>query len=152
MANETRTERKTEVRWEIRDNTAAVLESGKENVTVKALSQAWLPKIERPELDIFTQYLSYALYEDGDLVQESTVIFSVPKFFRYQDPKLSCTVDGGAITVKAESYAKCVEIRNGAEDLILSDNYFDMNAGEKTVRILSGKPAGLKLRSVYDIK
>jgi beta-mannosidase len=152
VANETRDNRKTEVRWEIRDNTAAVRESGKENVTVKALSQAWLPKIERPELDIFTQYLSYALYEDGDLVQESTVIFSVPKFFRYQDPKLSYTVDGGAITVKAESYAKCVEIRNGAEDLILSDNYFDMNAGEKTVRILSGKPAGLKLRSVYDIK
>ena len=57
-----------------------------------------------------------------------------------------------------------------SEDLILSDNYFDMSAGEKRVKIL-GKasrkvedPAdwenqikeqladGLKLRSVYDIR
>lgn len=57
-----------------------------------------------------------------------------------------------------------------SEDLILSDNYFDMNAGEKRVKIL-GKasrkvedPAdwenqvkeqlagGLNLRSVYDIR
>ena len=63
-----------------------------------------------------------------------------------------------------------VEILNLSEDLILSDNYFDMSAGEKRVKIL-GKasrkvedPAdwenqikeqladGLKLRSVYDIR
>jgi beta-mannosidase len=152
VANETREERKTEVRWEIRDNTARVLESGRETVTVKPLSSAWLSKMERPELDPFTQYLSYALYENDRLVEESTVIFSVPKFFHYKDPKLSYTAHDDTITVKAETYAKCVEIRNSAENIVLSDNYFDMNAGEKTVRILSGKPTGIKLRSVYDIR
>ena len=45
-----------------------------------------------------------------------------------------------------------MEIRNENEDLILSDNYFDMDGGEKTVRILSGKPDGLRVRSVYDIR
>lgn len=35
--------------------------------------------------------------------------------------------------------------------LILEDNYFDMNAGEYRVKILDGKPDGLKVRSVYDI-
>ena len=53
--------------------------------------------------------------------------------------------------VRAKTYAKNVEILNQMEDLILSDNYFDMNAGEKRIRIISGKPDNLRLRSVYDI-
>jgi beta-mannosidase len=61
-------------------------------------------------------------------------------------------VKDDTITVKASAYAKSVEILNKTEDLILSDNYFDMNAGTKKVKILSGKPVGIKLRSVYDIK
>ena len=45
-----------------------------------------------------------------------------------------------------------MEIQNDSEDLRLSDNYFDMNAGEKRVKIISGNPEHLRLRSVYDIK
>lgn len=37
------------------------------------------------------------------------------------------------------------------EDMVLEDNYFDMNAGEKRIRIISGEPVGRKVRSVYDI-
>ena len=44
-----------------------------------------------------------------------------------------------------------MEIQNRREDLLLSDNYFDMEAGERRVSILSGSPDGLRLRSVYDI-
>ena len=44
-----------------------------------------------------------------------------------------------------------MEILNEKEDLVLEDNYFDMNGGEKRIRILRGTPEGLKLRSVYDI-
>ena len=53
--------------------------------------------------------------------------------------------------VKAETYAKSVEILNDQEDLVLSDNYFDLNGGSKTVEILRGKPENLRLRSVWDI-
>ena len=63
-----------------------------------------------------------------------------------------------------------MEILNENEDLILSDNYFDMNAGEKRVKILGRAcreelgnvdweaqvkeqlAGGLRLRSVYDIR
>ncbi|MDR2052688.1 MAG: hypothetical protein LBP80_04665 [Treponema sp.] len=45
-----------------------------------------------------------------------------------------------------------MEILNRNQDMVLSDNYFDMDAGEKKVKIISGKPAGIKLRSVYDIR
>ena len=60
-------------------------------------------------------------------------------------------VDGEWITVKADAYAKSVEIQNENEDLILSDNYFDMNGGEKKVRILDGEPKQITLRSVYAV-
>ena len=55
------------------------------------------------------------------------------------------------LVVKASAYAKSVEILNEKEDLVLEDNYFDMNGGEKRIRILRGTPEGLKLRSVYNI-
>ena len=60
-------------------------------------------------------------------------------------------VEGDEIVVSAEAYAKSVEIQNENDDLILEDNYFDMNAGERRVKILDGKPENLKVRSVYDI-
>ncbi len=56
------------------------------------------------------------------------------------------------ITVFADAYARCVEIDSPDSDFILSDNYFDMNSGAKTVNILEGDPKTIRLRSVYDIK
>jgi len=67
------------------------------------------------------------------------------------DPKLSIKRDGDKITVKSNAYAKSIEVYSEDEDFILSDNYFDINAGEKTVEILRGDPKNLKVRSVYDI-
>lgn len=36
--------------------------------------------------------------------------------------------------------------------MILSDNYFDMDKGEKRVKIISGQPEGIKIPSVYHIR
>ncbi|MDR2209858.1 MAG: glycoside hydrolase family 2 protein, partial [Spirochaetaceae bacterium] len=109
-------------------------------------------KVEVPELALYDEYLSFHLFEGERVVSEGTVIFSLPKHFRYLDPHLNYRIAGDRITVTAEAYAKSVEILNENEDLVLSDNYFDMNAGEKTVTILSGAPRGIRLRSVYDIR
>lgn len=56
------------------------------------------------------------------------------------------------ITVTAKSYAKSVEILNENEDIILSDNYFDLNGDSKTVKVLRGNTDKIRLRSVYDIE
>ena len=45
-----------------------------------------------------------------------------------------------------------MEIDSPDADLVLSDNYFDMEAGSRRVKILRGKPKALTLRSVYDIR
>ena len=69
----------------------------------------------------------------------------------YSKDELSVSVDGSRIKVKASSYAKSVEILNENEDLILSDNYFDLNADERIVEVISGDISNLRVRSVYDI-
>ena len=176
VANETMAGRKFVVQWEIRDRYAKVLREKSVPVTVPALSSVWLDKAEVPDIALNDEYLSYRLIDPADRnsadkkagvisterisaksisaesISEGTVIFSLPKFFHWADPKLTYTVQGDTITVKAAAYAKSVEIRNRNEDLVLSDNYFDMNAGEKKIKILSGKASALRLRSVWDIK
>ena len=60
--------------------------------------------------------------------------------------------EGDTVTVTSEGYAKgvCIESEDG--DLRLSDNFFDMEKGERTLRIIGKKPEGsLRVRSVYDI-
>ena len=44
-------------------------------------------------------------------------------------PKLTYTVSGDTITVRASAYARCVEIDCADTDMVLSDNYFEVNAG-----------------------
>ncbi len=152
VANETTEEKKLTVKWEIRDKKAGALKEKTIPVKIPALSSLWLDKVLVPEIKINDEYLSYHLYDGKTLVSEGTVIFSLPKYFHWEDPKLRYTINGDTITVKAAAYAKSVEIQNRNQDIVLSDNYFDMNAGEKKVKILSGKPGKLKLRSVWDIK
>ena len=152
VANETRCAEKVHVRWALRSADASVVSQWEEDVEVPALTSVWLDKMELPEADIFSQYVSYEMEKDGKIISSGTVIFSYPKYFRYEDPKLSYEIDGDEIIVRAHAYAKSVEILNENEDLILEDNYFDMNAGEKRVKVISGDIEKLRLRSVYDIR
>ena len=76
----------------------------------------------------------------------------MPKFFRFVDPKLTVRTEGDEIVVTANAFARSVEIRNKKDDLILSDNFFDMNAGEKRVKVIRGVADELEVRSVFDIR
>ena len=151
VANETMNTEKILVSWQLRDASARVLESHEEEITAPALTSVWLDKVELPGIDIYHQYVSYQASMKGQVISEGTVIFSYPKYFCYEEPHLQATVDGDYITVSADAYAKSVEILNQNEDLILSDNYFDLNADSKTVKVISGSVDKLRLRSVYDI-
>jgi beta-mannosidase len=152
VSNETMAEKKLTVKWEIRDKTAKVIKEKSLPVKAASLSSLWLDKVDAPDIALNDEYLSYHLYDGTKLISEGTVIFSLPKHFHYLDPKLTYKLDGDTITITAKAFAKSVEILNRNQDIILSDNYFDMNAGEKKVQIISGKPNGIKLRSVYDIR
>ena len=151
VVNESIREACVTVRWYLRDAKAEILRKEETELTVPALSSVWLEKTQLPEIDIFREYVSFELEKDGQICSGGTVIFSYPKYFRYEDPHLRYNVRGNTITVRADAYARSVEIQNDQEDLILSDNYFDLNADARTVTVQSGELKGLRLRSVYDI-
>ena len=151
VTNETMQEETIIVRWQVRDASARILREEEEQVLVPALHSAWLKKVDLPEIDIYREYVSYQAVKDGSVISEGTVIFSYPKYFRYEDPGLQIKAEGNQITVCGSAYAKSVEILNENEDLVLSDNYFDLNGGSKTVEVISGNTEHLRVRSVYDI-
>lgn len=152
VTNETLGDKEILVKWYVRNAAAEILREEQAMIQVPAQESVWLPKAELPEIDVFTQYVSFEAWENGKCISEGTVIFSYPKYFRYEKPELTCKVEGNQITVSSPVYAKSVEILNEQEDLVLSDNYFDLNGDSRTVEILRGKPEGLKLRSVWDIR
>lgn len=152
VTNDTLKPRQFVAKWALRDRLGRVKREETICLSVNPLQSVTLPKTHLPEADIFQDYVSYHLYELGRELSSGTVIFSLPKFFQFADPRLGLRLEGDEIVVTAGAYARGVEIQNGAEDLLLSDNYFDMNPGERRVEILRGEPFGLRARSVYDIR
>lgn len=151
VANETQDRKELVVHYSLRKNTGDILEQGETTLTAEKCSATWLERQEFPAIDIYDTYFSYDVCEGEHCVSQGSVIFSVPKYFRYLDPKLTHQVEGDQIIITASTYAKSVEILNENQDMILSDNYFDMNPGTTRVTILSGDPRNITVRSVYDI-
>ena len=117
-----------------------------------ALSYAALPEIDFHKTNPRNHYLSFSFTVNGTVLSSGTALFTKPKHFHFVNPGLKVKVCGDEITVTADAYAKYVYISNETDDLILSDNFFDMNAGKKTVKILSGKATNLTVKSVYDVR
>ena len=121
------------------------------------LESLWLDKIDftdYPGLNVREMYFSYQLEVGETVVSEGTSLFTAPKHFRFAEPGLSLRREGDTLILRAERYARSVEIwgdGEGGDYVKLSDNYFDMNPGEKRVRILEGDAGNFRLRSVYDI-
>lgn len=152
VTNETRRPRSVLVKWALRDRLSRVKREETISLTVPPLQSAWLDKVMLPEADIFHDFVSYTLYEMGAPVSFDTVLFTQPKYYEFLDPRLECRLDGSEIIVTSKAYAQNVEIQNAGEDLVLSDNYFDMLPGERRIKIVRGRPESLKVRSVFDIK
>jgi len=152
IANESVKDEKLTVKWALRDASARVIRCGEEEVNVPALSSVWLGREDMMDAALYDNYVSYECCRNGEVISSGTVLFTAPKQFRFKNPGLSVSVEGDEILVTASAYARSVEIINEEDTMLLEDNYFDMNAGTKRVKILKGEPVGLKVRSVYDIR
>ncbi len=148
VQNETMETHNLKVKWQLRNSKADVIEDGSESLTVAPLSTHWFEEKDMNHADLHENYVSYQVLKDGEIISEGTVLFCPPKHFKFADPGLKIRVEGDEIVVSADAYAKSVEIRNENDDLLLSDNYFDLNANEKRVRIIRGNTDNLKVRSV----
>ena len=116
------------------------------------MSAVWLPEQDFSNYGTYDTYYSYQLLDEaGNGAGEGSVLFCAPKHFRFADPELNAFVKDDDIIVTAKGYARSVEIQAGA-DVVLSDNYFDMDGGVKAVKILRGSVDSVSVRSVWDIR
>ena len=151
VSNETMNDFTGTARWSLRRPDASVIREGSFEVKVPALSALWLEEQDFSGEDTYGCYYAYALLDaSGTCVGSGTALFCPPKHFRFADPKLTARLEGDEIIVTARAYAKSVEILAGP-DTLLSDNFFDMHAGQARVKVLRGEVEGLAVRSVYDI-
>ena len=152
VANETRRDETVTAVWELRKNTGEIVKSGRKECVVPKLSSLWLEKVSMQDASLYEDYVSYKLVQGGEILSQGTVLFCPPKHYRFIDPQLTVRSDGEYLIVEAKAYARSVEIRNKEDNLLLSDNFFDMNPGERKVRVLKGLPEELTVRSVYNIR
>ena len=139
LSNETMAPVSGEVSWALRLPDGTIVREGKEQVEAPARSSVWLTDLVFPEAAVTGHYVSFAFSQAGETVSEGCAIFCAPKHFDFIDPVLSVRAEGDELVVSASAFAKAVEIRSEDPDLLLSDNYFDMNPGERRVHILRGK-------------
>lgn len=137
------------VSWRLCRKDGSIILSGEKDVTLPPLSVVTLDELDFNKTDVEHNYF---WYEFSGSESKGSVIFTVPKHFEFDDPCLTVKREGDSIRVAAKSYAQKVNIYSEDEDFILSDNFFDMEAGERVVKILEGDPEHLSVRSVYDIK
>lgn len=153
VANETMHEFDGVAHWSLRRPDASVIEEGSFCVHVPALESVWLSDAQDfSSYGFYDCYYAYELLDTaGSVISSGSVLFCAPKHFDFADPQLQAHLDGDAVVVQAKAYARSVEIRCGA-DVLLEDNFFDMNGGERRVKILRGTPKDIAVRSVYDIR
>lgn len=151
VANETMEEVQGRADWTLRDPGSRILRQGSCELTVPALNGVWLEKLDFSGCREREIHLEYSFTVSGEVVSCNSVLFTPPKHYLFENPHLKLERQGDEIIVYAEAYAKNVEIFAADGDLWLSDNFFDMEAGSRRVKILRGAPSELRCRSVYDI-
>ncbi len=151
VANETMEEVKGTVRWALRRPDSSVIREESAEITVPALSGVWLDKLNFEGCNEREIHLEYSFEADGKEVSANTCLFTPPKHYLFENPHLKLEREDRQITVTADAYAKNVEIIGVDGDLWLSDNFFDMEAGKRTVDIIAGDAREIICRSVWDI-
>ncbi|MCR4787725.1 MAG: glycoside hydrolase family 2 protein [Lachnospiraceae bacterium] len=153
VTNETMEEVKGTARWALCLPDSTVLTQGSCELTIPSLSGIWLDHMDLFEYDEHVINLAYSFEIEGKTVSDGTVIFTAPKHYGFLDPELTLKYDLSkmTITVNASNYAKGVCIEGTDGDVFLSDNFFDMEKGSKTVNIIRGNATKFRVRSVYDM-
>lgn len=152
VSNETMEAFAGRIDWSLRRPDASVIEAGSFDVSVPALAAVWLPEQDFTKYGPYDCYYAYRLTDQaGRTAGEGSVLFCAPKHFHFQDPGLTVRLEGDEAVVTASAYARSVEVQCGP-DVLLEDNYFDMNGGERRVKILRGEAKDAAVRSVYDIR
>ncbi len=151
VCNETSEAVEDTVIWELRTPEGRIERKGQFEAHTEPFSAQAFPEIDLAEIDPMRHHLFYRMERSGS---GGSVLFAPPKHYAFAEPHLKVSADasGQTVTVTADAYARSVEVMSGDGSLLLEDNYFDMEPGSRTLRVLRGDPASLTVRSVYDIR
>jgi len=88
-------------------------------------------------------------------VSRETVLFVAPKHFSFAKPEYSVDVDeksdSFAITIKANTFCRFVRVKIPGEDVVFSNNYFDIT-GKEGVEIMVSKEELKKAYTAQTLK
>ena len=140
------------VKCYVKDSFGGVKREWQEEVFVPSLNKKWLDKATLKDLDVKTEHLQMVLEIDGEVISEDCILFTEPKNHVFINPEITYNIIGDEIIVKANAFAKYVMLEGIDGDLILSDNFFDMEKGEKRVKILKGKATTLNIKTLFDMQ
>lgn len=98
-------------------------------------SSARIFQMKSPNADPASTYLLAQIKAGGTIVSENRFFFVEPKHFRLPKPEIRATLSqiaGSqvALTIQTKRFIKNVRIEFDGFDVVLDDNYFDMDAGE----------------------
>ena len=151
VSNETFETVEDTVIWELRTPDGGIEREGRFETHTSPFSAQAFPQIDLADIDPRRHHLSFRMEKEGS---SGSVLFAAPKHYAFADPHLQVKTDAAleTVTVTADAYARSVEISSEDGSLLLEDNYFDMEPGSRTLRILRGGDGELTVRSVYDIR
>lgn len=170
VSNETMSAVSGKLIWKLRDSASTVCEQSERDVTVDALSSKqcidldFSSKLNTKE-KLRNVYLEYEFITDGKQMSGGTVLFVKTKHFNLLNPQITVTADETSdaflLLLQSKAFAKFVALDFSDTDVLFSDNYFDLSAGEeKTVTIeksnapneitLAFIKENLLVRSIYD--
>ena len=167
VADETENKIDGTIVWGLMRPDSSIVKQGILEVHAEPYSGAWLDKIDFSDEDPLDVHLTYSLIlgdamcgADPRTVSTSSTLFCAPKHYHFADPHLRVSVSGDEVTVTADAFCKGVYIYTEDGNLQLSDNYFDMEKGSRTLKIIdspvwttehSADLSTIKAVSVYDI-
>jgi beta-mannosidase len=152
ISNETKKTATGLVHWYLRNANSTVIEQGSIPVEILPFSAAYIADLDFHSTDFLDNHFQYELVRDKEITSSGSVLFTAPKYYHFQDPRISLEVSGNAVQVSSSCFAKCVEIYSDEDDFVLDDNFFDMERGKRIIHIIEGTPRKLKARSIYDIR
>lgn len=156
--------------WKLRDIYSNIISESESQVEVEELSALECKKLDYSDFlncddKKRKHYLEYMLICENETVSSGTVLFVPPKHFAFVLPQLQTMIseseDSFEIKIRTKAFAKHVEIGFKSLDPILSDNYFDLSAGEEKVVAVQKKEleksvtlseleSELEVRSLFD--
>ena len=166
VTNDATSEFAGKVEWSLQTLAGKILKSGNESVKVAAQSHKRVVELD------FSSFATQEnkrdlvfvarLFQGSNCIATQTAFFVATKHIQLSSPEIQTIVSESKgllqVELKAATLARLVECKFEGVDAVLSDNYFDLPAGQIAV-ITTRMPAGwdlekarvaLRVRSVYD--